>query len=220
MKKATSPNNNIKSYVSLTEERLNYLLGDITVESLFSGYGFYHKGEDMFGIAQSGIFYVRAQGDLATYLVKNGAFICSDRKGNKALSLSFYYGIPLKIMEDDALYKSVLLQVIQQIQEEKLDSKLSQKKSLKDLVNLELKHERILKKVNITSVIELRGLGAEAAYIRLKKAGLDITIAFYWSLVGALKNTLVTLLTKEQRKEALEKLNVRLKKEKMRAEKG
>lgn len=210
---------NTKSYVSLTKEKLNRLIGNVTVESLFSGYGFY-KDNHMFGIAQSGVFYLRAEGRLAAFLEREGAMTCSNRKGNNALSLSHYYCLPIEITQNDKLYKSILRHSIEQVQQSKLEFQLSQKTRLKDLFNLELKHERLLSKVNITSVRQLREVGAEMAYIRMKKIGLPITLGFYWSLVAALKNIPVSLLTAEQKKQALEKLNLCLRKEGMRAEKG
>ncbi|MGR6981876.1 TfoX/Sxy family DNA transformation protein [Testudinibacter sp. P27/CKL/0425] len=210
---------NMQSYVHSTKEKLNRLIGDVVVRSLFSGYGFY-RDNHMFGIVQNGIFYLRAEGDLARLIERHGAFPCPYSKNNHAPSLKRYYGLHTNITDNDALYHSVVLQSISQIKQQKLDFELSKKTRIKELCNLGVKHERLLIKININDVNQLRQVGAEMAYIRMKKLGFSVTLDFYWNLVGALQNLPVALLSSEYKKHCLKKLNLYLQREGMRAEKG
>ncbi|KGQ71361.1 hypothetical protein OA57_00775 [Chelonobacter oris] len=211
--------NTIRSHVDLTAKQLNRLIGGVTVNSLFSGYGFYQAGH-MFGIMQNSIFYLRAEDELARLLERHGALPCPYSRSNLALSLSRYYHLPAKLTEDDALYKSLILQSIEQVKQQKIDFQLAKKTRIKELCNLSIKHERLLVKINIHDVIQLQKIGAEMAYIRAKKQGFSVTLDFYWNLVAALKNLPISLLPAEKKAEALAKLNDYLRKEGMRSEKG
>ncbi|MDH3000848.1 hypothetical protein A1D23_10310 [Chelonobacter oris] len=210
---------NVQSHVDLTAKKLNRLIGKVTVSSLFSGYGFYQNSH-MFGIMQNGIFYLRAENELARLLEKLGALPCPHSRSNLALSLSRYYHLPSQLTEDDAQYKNLILQSIEQVKQQKIDFQLAKKTRIKELCNLSIKHERLLIKVDIHDVFQLKKIGAEMAYIRAKKQGFSVTLDFYWNLVAALKNIPISLFPSEKKAEALAKLNDYLRKEGMRSEKG
>lgn len=197
-------------------EILSSLIKDVTVKSLFSGYGFY-QGIHMFGILQSGIFYLRGEGDLAVEYEKNGGIRCQTTK-NHALSLHYYYTFPQEVFENRDLLKTLLLASIKQVERKKRSVKGGQKQ-IRDMLNLSIKHERFLAKVGITSVYHLRQLGAENAYILLKKAGIPVNIEFYWSLYAALRNVHRALLGQEEKNNALIALNKKLAEANLRDEK-
>ncbi|TNH07205.1 TfoX/Sxy family DNA transformation protein, partial [Pasteurellaceae bacterium Phil11] len=211
-------NNHIKQHTYLIRKKLDRLIKDVTVNSLFSGYGFYQNNH-LFGIMQSGVFYLRAEGDLAQQLERYGAAPCL-ASSNNALSLSRYYRLPQTITENDILYREFLHQSIEQVKQQKIDFQLARKKRIKELPNLSIKHERLLLKVNITDVNQLRRIGAEKAYILAKKQGFSITLDFYWNLVAALKNIHVSQLPEAQKEHALAKLNNYLRQEGLRSEKA
>ena len=203
----------------LIKEQLDRLIEDVTVKSLFSGYGFY-QNDHMFGIMQNGIFHLRAELELAELLEEQGAVPCLPDSNNNALSLSRYYRLPYSITKNDILYRELLLQSIEQVKQQKIDFQLFKKSRIKELPNLGSKHERLLVKVDIADVIQLRRIGAEKAYILMKKQGFSINLEFYWNLVAALKNIHVSQLPKTQKESALAKLNQYLRKEGLRSEKG
>lgn len=210
---------NMQQYTHFIKKQLDRLIKNVSVKSLFSGYGFYQDNH-MFGIAQRGIFYLRAEYELAALLEQKGALPCISSDNNNALSLSRYYRLPRSITSNDNEYQSLILQSIEQIKQQKIEFALSKKTRIKELLNLGIKHERLLLKVGISNVSELRQTGIEMAYILMKKQGFSITLEFYWNLVAALKNIPVSLLPADQRKQALIKLNQYLKIEGMRSEKG
>ena len=67
--------------------------------------------------------------------------------------------------------------------------------------NLSVEYERALKKVGIDNVDILRQIGAENAIVRLKKADIGATEAFYWRLRGALDNRNCEFYTEKRKKE-------------------
>ena len=76
-----------------------------------------------------------------------------------------------------------------------------------DVYKRQVKYERALKKVGIDNVDILRQIGAENAIVRLKKADIGATEAFYWRLRGALENRNCEFYTEKEKERGLIKLN-------------
>ncbi|MBE2894817.1 TfoX/Sxy family DNA transformation protein [Spirabiliibacterium falconis] len=195
---------------------IDALIDGVIVKSLFSGYGFF-KDEYMFGILQSGIFHLRAEGELAEMLNALGALSSSD-SSNYALSKD-YYRLPLRVMENAALFKQLIQASIAQLKQQKQRIALKEKTRIKDLINLSFKHERPLAKIGINNVASLQRLGAAKAYALLRQAGILVNLQFFWNLYAALLSIPTLWLSEEQQKEAFEELNRVLEKYGLRAEK-
>lgn len=193
MKVLTIPNDNIIRVCNL----LNQLIGDVTSKNLFTGYGLFHKDKDMFAVWINNKVYLRAKGELSVKLKGLGCKAFATNELNKRFVLSDYY----------ALMRNLLILSISQIRKEKLDSALSKIGRIRDLPNLSVKYERALKKVGIDNVDTLRQIGAENAIIRLKKADIGATEAFYWRLRGALENRNCEFYTEKEKERGLNKLN-------------
>ncbi|MDG6895847.1 hypothetical protein A6A20_09500 [Volucribacter amazonae] len=162
----------------------------------------------MFSICKSGVFYLRAENELAIYLESLGAVKwINDSPG---LAISKYYRLPNSIMNDLQLYRKVVIASIQQVKLQKLADELDKKQRIKEMANLTIKHERLLAKVEIHNVKEFLAVGPQNSYVRLKKAGFTVNINIFWLFIAALKNKHVSLLTKNERKQALSVLNISL----------
>ena len=193
MKTLIIPNDHISKVCNL----LNQLIGDVTSKNLFTGYGLFHKEKDMFAIWANNKIYLRAKHELSIKLKGLGCKPFATNELNKRFVLSDYY----------ALMRNLLILSISQIRKEKLDSALSKIGRIRDLPNLSVKYERALKKVGIDNVDTLRQIGAENAIIRLKKADIGATEAFYWRLRGALENRNCEFYTEKEKERGLNKLN-------------
>lgn len=110
-------------------------------------------------------------------------------------------------MGDESLLRKLFMLSIKQIQERRNALALSKANRLKELPNLSIKYERMLKKVDIPDVTTLKSVGAENAIVRLKKAGIPATLQTYWRIVAALHNKNCVLFTKSQKEILLKKLN-------------
>ncbi|MFD0966642.1 TfoX/Sxy family DNA transformation protein [Seminibacterium arietis] len=185
---------------------LSELIGEVTAKGLFTGYGIFYGG-DMFGLYQNNRFYLRAEQDFAKSLEEQGAVSYSDIAMSSKLNISNYYRLPASILQDKERYKAVLILSIQQIKSQKLANALAKKSRIKELPNLTIKHERLLAKINIRTVMGLKAVGAANCYVRLKKLGISVNITFFFNLTAALLNKNTILLSKEECKEAIETLN-------------
>jgi len=203
MKTLIIPNDHISKVCNL----LNQLIGDVTSKNLFTGYGLFHKEKDMFAVWTNNKIYLRAKHELSIKLKGLGCKPFATNELNKRFVLSDYYALTESILKDNALMRNLLILSISQIRKKKLDSALSKIGRIRDLPNLSVKYERALKKVGIDSVDILRQIGAENAIVRLKKADIGATEAFYWRLRGALENRNCEFYTEKEKERGLSKLN-------------
>lgn len=186
---------------------LEQLVGSISSKNLFTGYGLFYKKEIMFGIWVNKKFYLRAEGELASKLVMLGCEVFTTNEVNKRFILSDYYALSHRVMSDNTLCQKAIMTSIKQIQERKAGEALERLNRLKDLPNFTIKQERALKKADILDVATLRAIGAENALVRLRRAGVDATLDFYWKIFAALQNKNSEMLSRKEKEAALKKLN-------------
>lgn len=190
-------------------ETLSELIGEVTAKALFASYGLFHQ-KVMFGLYQNKIFYLKAEGKLATFLESKGAANYLAKQTPSKLNISTYYRLPQEITSDKELYKQILEQSLQQIKTRKLSETLAKKNRIKELPNLSIKHERMLEKVNIHNVMTFQTLGAKNAYIRLKKKGITADIGIFWAFYAALENKNINLISESEKQNVLARLNTAL----------
>lgn len=200
-------------------DRLTELLGEVNSKKLFSGIGIFHNTH-MFGIFKQGGFYLRAKGELAEQLQKIGA-VRWDLDGIPSnLKIRDYYLMPSGYVVDEdkqAIFLKMLHTSIKQVEEGKLAEALENAKKIRRLPNLSLKYERLLAKVGIETIAQLREIGAADAYILIKSHGYFVTCHMFWKTYAALKNTYVELLTEKDKDLAFKEINEKLKIANMRA---
>ncbi|QPB41539.1 TfoX/Sxy family DNA transformation protein [Rodentibacter haemolyticus] len=202
------------SYLNIKNEHLtetcnlvNGLIGNVSSKNLFTGYGLFYKQELMFGLWLNGKIYLQAKDKLAEQLISMGCIPFTKNEVDAKFVLSDYYWLSNNILGDKILLRKLLMISIKQIQDRKNELELLKANRLKDLPNLSIKHERMLKKVGIHDVKTFRAVGAENAIVRLKKLGIPATLQTYWKLSCALLNINSEQLTKAQKEILLKKLN-------------
>lgn len=191
-------------------EKLRLLIKDLTVQNLFCGYGFFKKS-DLFGIFFNNVFYVRAKEELAQEIKQLGGVSCLIDVRESHLSLSHYYRLPLSVMDDEALLKSLILRSIKQIKREHLNKVILSQEQIKNLPNLSVKHERLLARIGITDIPSFMKIGAVGAFVKLKLNGYPVNMNTFWALTGALLGRHAYVLSKTSRVSALLELNEALK---------
>lgn len=183
------------------------LIGEVTAKTLFASYGIFSENA-MFGIYQNGILYVRAEDELADYLISLGAVNYIPNTPSFKLTISNYFLLPQEVISDKDKYKKILQRSIQQIKEQKSNESLHKYRRIKDLPNLSMKYERLLYKVGIEDLALFRTLGAANTYARLVKKGISTEMNIFWCLTAALQNKHVSLLTKQEKENALKILSI------------
>ena len=197
----------MSNIISQLQLEFSELIEDVKVKNLFNGHGIFHQ-DIMFALHQNGSIYIKAEGDLVSYLEKLGAVAYAiNHDSMKKLALYNYYQLPNSIRRNKEKFKEILILAIKQAKAKKLSDELSKKERIKELANFSIKHERLLAKVNIYTVTEYRKLGAYHSFIRLKKLGIPANIDLLWAFIAALKNKHVSLLSEEEKKKKLIKLN-------------
>ncbi|SUV40528.1 TfoX/Sxy family DNA transformation protein [Avibacterium paragallinarum] len=197
------------------QNELRELIGEVSAKGVFNGYGIFHK-KLMFGLYQDNHFYLRGVGKLAIYLEEQGAISYMEHTDTPAIYGDNYYLLTEKIRQNKKLYKSLVLWSIEQVESEQKKKALSKEGSIKNLINLSIKHERLLHKIDVDSVETFFEVGPAHCYIELRKRGFSVNLAFFWSLTAAYLNKHFTLLTQEEKDNALELLNDLLANEGMR----
>ncbi|MGQ9445706.1 TfoX/Sxy family DNA transformation protein [[Pasteurella] aerogenes] len=190
-------------------QQLEELVGNVKIKRLFIGCGIF-KDEDLFGMCQGEIFYLKATGELAKYFESLGAVSYLITSQNSRLTISNYYRLPKYIMDDKKAFKHCLILSIEQAKKLRIAMELSKKRRIKELINLSIKHERLLAKIQVYDVETFKTVGAANCYVRLKKIGISVNISLYWSLAAALLNKYVTLLTAQEKKKLTAELNTAL----------
>ena len=193
--------------VDTIREFTDRLIGHVTSRNLFTGYGLFYKKELMFAMWLNGRFYLQAKGEFAEQLIKSGCTAFDKSESGEKFVLSDYYQLTNAILDDSTLLRKLLMISIKQIQDRNNEIALLKANRLKELPNLSIKYERMLKKVDIPDVATLKIVGAENAIVRLRKSGIPATLKTYWKLAGALSNKNSDLMSKQQKEILLKKLN-------------
>lgn len=193
-------------------EVLTGFLGEVNAKHLFSGIGIYHK-DNMFGICKQGGFYLRAKGKLAEQIQKIGARRWEYVEHDSNLKIRDYYLMPsVYLLDEDKreIFSNMLKESLAQIEQEKMANALESAKRIRKLPSLSLKAERLLGKVGIESITQLREIGAADAYIMIKEKGLFVTSQMYWRIYAALKNKYMEMLTEDEKDKGLKEINEKL----------
>ncbi len=187
--------------------QLNNLVGNITYKHLFTGYGLYHSKVDMFAVVQGGRLYIRAEGSLESTFLKLGGVPFTTDELNKRFALSHYYCFEDSVLKDTTLLKKLVISSIKQVREQKIDKALHKAKSIRELPNFTARHEKVLALIGITTVDEFKAVGPEEVFVRLKKQGVQVSLNYYWKLLGAFLNKNSEFLTEAEKEKGLEKLS-------------
>ncbi len=70
---------------------------------------------------------------------------------------------------------------------------------ISDLPNFGPKSQQMLAHAGITSIEQLRELGAVRAYVKVKNAGVNASLNLLWAMEGALTNTHWQVVAKHER---------------------
>lgn len=181
-------------------------VGSVTVKNLFCGYGIFKK-KQIFAIYLNDVLYLRAKNTLAKFFVEQGGASILNGINPYYLSLGDYYRLPRKITQNEKYFSLVLQLSIKQALYMQQQKELRKKNRIKELANLSIKHERLLRKINVLNVEEFQQLGAVESFINLKKAGVNVNMNTFWAFVGALHHCHVYVLPQDICLEALLELN-------------
>ena len=187
------------------------LIGCIKTKRVFSALGIF-QNDQMFAIYFEGKIYLRATDKLAEKLEKLGSMRFREvvKKRTPGLALYHYYELPPQISNDKVMLKEVLTISSLQAQEYRDSIEESKTNRIKELINLNAKHERLLAKIGIYTVDDFRRVGAFDAYVMLKKIGIDCSLVLFLLFYAALMNVNIHRLNDDIKRICLTELSEHL----------
>ncbi|MFC3025440.1 TfoX/Sxy family DNA transformation protein [Vibrio zhugei] len=175
--------------------------GAQTTRSMFGGIGFFHC-DVMYALYSRSHIYLRGTQPFESQLQALG---CQKFKHVKKTTVATvnYYDISAFLLDNIDLAKALIDGTMQAVIEEEDNRRSVYNQRLRDLLNLQLTTERMLKKVGISDVSTFFHVGAVAAFVRITEFyGHKTDIRLLWKLAAAQEGIYWELL-EETRKQAL-----------------
>ncbi|MDX1301059.1 TfoX/Sxy family DNA transformation protein [Photobacterium sp.] len=189
---------------SFKEEFFNYLSGFGCHEkrSMFGGTGVFINGA-MYAILTDTSFFLRGGGDLDKKLVASGCVKFKHIKRSTTAVVN-YYDITQLFLRDAKKCSALVNESIDISRKEKAFKTSEQSKRLRDLPNMRLTLERMVKKAGIPDVSSFVTLGAAEVYRKVRSThGNDVDVKLLWMFAGAIDGCHWTLLKEEQKQSLL-----------------
>ncbi len=181
-------------------------LGKIKSRSMFGGFGIF-ADNTMFALVVNDKLHLRADKIIAKHFIEQGLKPYVYKKRGFPV-VTKYFALPDEQWND---INTILLQAKRSLliaKEDKIVQETTGPIRLKDLPNLRLGTERMLKKAGISTIDQLRSSGSLDAY----KAIIDthttsVSVELLWALEGAICGKHWSVIPQSRREELLVKLN-------------
>lgn len=185
--------------------RLFEQLGRVKSRSMFGGFGIF-VDDTMFALAVNDKLHIRAD-DLSTSRFKEQGYEPYIYKKRGFPVVTKYFALPDNCWENPSLIlrdAAVALEIAKQEREVQAQTKPER---LKDLPNLRLATERMLKKAGIESVTDLHTKGALEAYKAIQQThSSSISLELLWALEGAIEGKHWSVIPQSRRDELAKSL--------------
>lgn len=175
------------------------LLGKIKSRALFGGYSL-AVNDAVFAMVSEGELYLRMCEESATYQAQHAPPLLTLHKRGCSQQLKYFH-VGERLWSDE----TILLQLGKFSLEDALREKKQQKSlRIKDLPNLSFHMELLLSEAGIKDAQMLQQLGAEMAWIQLRKIRKQLSINVLYSLEGAIMGVHAAALPAQRRQELQE----------------
>ena len=182
-------------------------IGKIKSRSMFGGFGIF-ANDIMFALVINNKLHIRDErNEFLDYETQNMKPYVYKKSGFPVITK--YYAIPECLWETPDKLLSMAQKSFMQVQQKKHEQVTAKPERLKDLPNLRLATERMLKKAGINSVNQLEKEGAINAYKAIQSShSSNISLELLWSLEGAIEGTHWSVIPESRRQELIENLNI------------
>ncbi len=176
--------------------------GETEKRSMFGGTGFFVNGA-MFALVKEDKIYLRGGESLTEVLVSKECKKFVHVKKSSTAIVNYYDITALYEAKDKGLDELVANSVRTSVAEKEYrDSKIN--KRLRDLPNLRLTIERMLKKAGIDDVDTFFSMSPDELFLKVREAhGYDVDIKLLWMFAGAQTGVHWTLLTDDTKQQLL-----------------
>lgn len=181
------------------------IIGDFRVKTYFSYYAIF-KDKSMIALYQDHSTYLRIS-DKYTEFIRNhtDTYNLSDDRINLQ-SKTFYY-IPHSILSNAVILNELITSILDELEKKEQEAHRKKTTQIRNLPNMNLKLERMLKKIGIHSIQDFIKVGYIHAFITLVKQGIDATPELFFKLNGALNHQYIYTFTDQQKRLLMEEAN-------------
>ncbi|NLS11301.1 TfoX/Sxy family DNA transformation protein [Vibrio sp. SM6] len=180
-------------------------LGSIKSRSMFGGFGLF-ADETMFALVVNNKLHLRAAKDTAALYQAKGFEPYVYRKRGFPV-VTKYFAVADSVEQEPSTLLELATQALHFANVEKEIQATAKPTRLKDLPNLRLGTERMLKKAGIDSVAELERSGALHAYKAVRDTHAStVSLELLWALEGAISGKHWSVITSERKQELMRDL--------------
>ncbi|EOD9426212.1 TfoX/Sxy family DNA transformation protein [Vibrio harveyi] len=181
-------------------------LGNIKSRSMFGGFGLF-ADETMFALVVNNQLHIRADQQTSSDFETQGLKPYVYKKRGFPV-VTKYYAISDDLWDTTDRLIEVAKQSLETAKQEKKQQASTKPNRLKDLPNLRLATERMLKKAGIESVEQLEAEGALNAYKAIQDTHAStVSLELLWALEGAIKGTHWSVVPQSRREELMSALS-------------
>ncbi|MGY6074117.1 TfoX/Sxy family DNA transformation protein [Actinobacillus pleuropneumoniae] len=196
--------------MAISPKKFQYLkeifspLGEINFKSYFSYLGRF-KDDTMFALYdhKNDRLYLRKSAQFYPDIIRTiPIHFLIDRRIGKQQSHIFYL-IPSSIIHNLHLYTHWILSAIEEYQTAKAKLISQNKNKIRLLPNLNINIERLLARIEIYTVDDLKNVGVINAFVKLIMLGLEVTELLLFKLYAALEHKYIYMLSKQEKQSLL-----------------
>ncbi len=181
-------------------------LGYIKSRSMFGGFGLF-ADDTMFALVVGDQLHIRADEKNTAFFEEQGLQPYVYKKRGFPV-VTKYFAISDDLWASPDALLTAARQALSTAKEEKVEQAKTKPNRLKDLPNLRLATERMLKKAGIESVEALEEAGSLRAYQAiLDSQNSNVSVELLWALEGAISGKHWSVIPQNRRQELLSKLN-------------
>ena len=186
--------------------RLFERFGKVKSRSMFGGFGIF-VDETMFALVVNNALHIRSCNSTIDQFKAAGYEPYVYKKRGFPV-VTKYYALPENFWDNPNDILAIASVALMHAKEEKTAHAEEKPTRLKDLPNLRLGTERMLKKAGIASVSELKEAGAVNAFKAIQKThSSTVSLELLWALEGAIEGKHWSVISQQKRDELISQLS-------------
>ncbi|MCW8334010.1 TfoX/Sxy family DNA transformation protein [Vibrio sp. SCSIO 43135] len=176
--------------------------GEFQKRSMFGGVGLF-KSEAMFALISGEKIFIRGGDNLDTMLNDLGCEKYRHVKKQTTATVNYYDITEIFHQQGEALHEIVESSIKLSVDQRKFQKSTANRR-LRDLPNMQLTLERMVKKAGIEDVESFMNLGPAEVYSKVRKAyGTDVDVKLLWKFAGAVEGIHWKLIQEPKKRQLL-----------------
>lgn len=181
------------------------IVGKVKIKTYFSYYGIFADGF-MLALYKDDVVYLRASSDTKTTLqtIEN-TYLLQDQTAG--IHTKNFYALDYHLALTEIRFPTWVKSILDELRTNYAQEQEKRKTQIRSLTNMNMKMERILKRINIKNVEQFQQTGYMNTFIELIKQGADRSDLLLYKLHGAFHQKSIYHITPLERKALLQEAN-------------